>query len=178
MPRTYKSKNVQTKPELAGEKNMPEEYLEKNKKDGNGEVLNKVAPLFKQARAKRGTNWKADDLFDAIEEFFAYCAENDIKVYKGGLALWLGCSKGQIWEWETKPQKYGEVSEIIRLATTVIEGQYIGRAEQFPTANLFLLRSSHGHVETSKVDVTTTSNASDVEEVNELVSKLGLDKEK
>lgn len=175
--RNYKSKNIQTKPSLSGVKNMPKDYAEKNKAVGNGEVLSGLMPLLKKSQERRGTNWTAEQMFEAIEEFFDYCAENEVKVYKGGLALWLGCHKGQIWEWENNPSKYGAITDVIRSACELIEGQYIGRAEQYPTANLFLLRSSHGHIETSKVDVVTNVPTT-TDDVKDIISKLGLDKPK
>lgn len=176
--RNYKKQGNQTSPENSGVKNMPEGYVEKNKADGNGEILKGLIPLFHKAIERRGTNWTPEEMAKAIAEFFTYCEENNVKVYKGGLAMWLGTHKQQIWEWENNPSKYGVISELIRVASTMIEGQYIGRAEQYPTANLFLLRTSHGHVETSKVDVNTTNTATTVDEVNELVAKLGFNKPK
>ena len=178
--RNYKSKNIQTKPSLSGVKNMPKDYVEKNKAVGNGEVLKNLMPIWETgtARRKKGVNWTEDLLMDAIREFFIYCAEHEVKPYKNGLALWLGCSRTQYWEWETMPNKYGVISNVINEANAYIEGQYIGRAEQYPTANLFLLRTSHGHVEVSKVDVTTSNSATTPEEMNDVISKLGLDKPK
>lgn len=176
--RNYKSKNIQTKPSLSGVKNMPNDYAEKNKAIGNGEVLSGLIPLMKKGQGRKNTNWTEDEMREAVFEFFEYCTENEVKVYKGGLALWLGCHKGQIWEWENNPSKYGGITDVIKSACELIEGQYIGRAEQYPTANLFLLRTSHGHVETSKVDVNTNNIATTTDDVKDIISKLGLDKPK
>lgn len=176
--RNYKKQGNQTGPENSGVKNMPEDYVEKKKVEGNGDVLGGLIPLFKKAQERRGVNWTEELLVDAICDYFEYCKEKEVKVYKGGLMLWLGCTRSTYWEWENNPSKYGAISNIIQEANRVIEGQYIGRAEQYPTANLFLLRTSHGHVETSKVDVQTTGQASTVDEVNDLIGKLGLNKPK
>lgn len=59
----------------------------------------------------------------------------------------------------------------------ILEGQYIDRAEKYPTANLFMLRAGHNYIETSKLDVQTTPNTvQNVDEIAEAVKKLGLDK--
>lgn len=177
--RTYKRKSNQTRPEESGVKNMPEDFVDKHKAEGNGAVLAGLIPLFKKAQERRGTNWSEETLLEAVIDFFDYCNEHEVKVYKGGLILWLGCSRQQYWDWENNPAKYGVISDIINQANRTIEGQYIGRAEQYPTANLFLLRTSHGHVETSRLDVKQESNSTATpDQINDMVSKLGLDKPK
>ena len=121
--------------------------------------------------------WTKEEMEFEINEFFNYCFENGVKPAKVGLALWLGTTKGTIWEWETHPEKYGFKSDLMKDASAVIEWSYIGRSEQYPTANLFLLRTSHGYVDASKVDVTTNGQAigSTQAEVDEAIQKLGLE---
>jgi hypothetical protein len=181
MPRTYKSKNVQTKPEKAGEQNMSESYIKKQTEKDDENVMGALSELFTHAvetSKVKGTNWKEDDLIDYVNQYFQWTYKNNIKPAKAGLALYLGCSRETLYEWETNPQKYGAISDIIKKAFNVIESQYIQRSEKYPTANIFLLKTSHGHVETSKVDINDSrQNTTNADEVNDIVKRLGLDSE-
>lgn len=55
---------------------------------------------------------------------------------------------------------------------------YIQRSEKYPTANLFLLCSSFGYVEPSKIEVSSSNNSTraNVDEINDIVNKLGLNR--
>lgn len=176
MPR--KAKGIHTSPEKAGEQNMPDGYIEKNQ-DELG-TMEKIMPVWKKSFENRENykgKWTEETLAREIGNYFQYCADNKLKPAKVGLALWLGTHKQQIWEWETKPEKYGFKSELIQWACYVIESSYIERGEKYPTMNTFLLRTSHGHVETSKMDVTTNNQVNtSAEEVKDLVKQLGLNK--
>lgn len=176
MPR--KVKGVHTSPEKAGIKNMPENYPDTHKDPDN--TMAKLLPLYKIGMSNyfeyKG-NWTDEQLAEEVSKFFAYCSDNEIKPAKAGLELWLGVSRSQYYDWSAKVEKYGAKSDIISHANRLMELSYIGRAEKYPTANIFLLKSSHGHIETSKVDVTTNgSSAQTTDEIEDTISKLGLDK--
>lgn len=175
MPRFYQSKDKHTKPELAGEQNMPEDYAEKNKQDGADELLTNLIPIFDEGMKKRtrGSAWTAEELIPEITNYFQYCANKSLKPSKSGLRLWLGCSRSQYHAWQSEMAKYGEISDIINHANDVMETQYISRGEKYPTMNMFLLKSSYGHAETQNVNITGSTNAEDVAEA---IKKLGLDK--
>lgn len=180
MPRNYKSKDCQTKPKLAGANNLPVEYVERQSatKDKD-EYLEASTQLFRQAfeRKKKGTNWSADDLADEIDKYFQYCVDTGLKPAKAGLVLWLGMSKSQYYAWAAEHQKYGVISELVNFANYVMENSYIQRGEKYPTMNIFLLKTSHGHVEASKLDITSNGQSiSNPDEVKDLITKLGLDK--
>ena len=178
MPR--KNKGIHTSPATAGEKNMPKDYAEKHKDPDN--QMAGLMPIwnksFENKERYKGL-WTEEDMTREINDFFNYCFDNGVKPAKAGLALWLACSKVQLWEWETKPEKYGFKSNLIQQASLIMEQSYLGRAEQYPTANLFLLRTSHGYIDASKVDVTTNGQSigTTPAEVDEAVKKLGLDKD-
>lgn len=181
MARNYKSKDVQTKPEMAGEQNMTKHRIKLDKDKVQDDLMEKLIPLFDEGvkQRKRGTNWTPEELEISLREYFMYCAENSLKPNKTGARTWLGCSKSQYHAWQSQPEKYGAISDLINLANNIMEDQYINRGEQYPTMNVFLLRSSFGYVEKSQVDIT--SNGKDInskEDVQDLVSKLGLDKPK
>jgi hypothetical protein len=59
-----------------------------------------------------------------------------------------------------------------------METQYVNRAEKYPTANIFLMKTSHGHIESSKMDITSNGNSLSVnfDELREKIAQLGLDK--
>lgn len=177
MPR--KSKGVHTNPTKAGEQNLPVGYAEKNRDEDN--TVAGILPIYKKGMENRENYkglWDEESLAKEIQAYFDYCADNNVKLAKVGISLWLGISKSQMFEWAKEKVKYGFKSDLINQAFDIVELSYIGRAEKYPTANLFLLRTSHGHIEQSKMDITSNGQAVNTspEEVNDLISKLGLDK--
>lgn len=183
MPRTYKSKNIQTKPELAGAQNIPEEFLAKRTEKDEDKIatLTSLACLFKVSqemsheRKTKGTNWTPEEMEDALVNYFDFVVDKCLKPSRVSLALYLGTHKQQIWDWENHPERYGAISELIKRACGVIEQQYVERSEQYPTANLFLLKTSHGHVEKSQIEITGGNPVSSADEIAEQVKKMGLD---
>lgn len=172
--RNYKKKGLHTEPSKAGEKNMPKEYVDKNTdKDDNGmELLMPIIYKSKEQR-KRKSAWSAEELDDSITEFFEYCNEVKLKPSKTALQLWLGVSKSQYHAWYSEKAKYGAISDCIDTANKIIETQYIGRVESFPTGNTFLLKASFGYADTQNINITTESTP---DEIKEMIAKLGLDK--
>ena len=180
MPRTYKNKNVHTKPSKSGVKNMTKEFDAKHKDSEDDNLMGDLRGLFGRAIKGMGRTsaWTGDILASEIDGYFAYCQEKNLKPCKSGIRLYLSVSKAQYYSWQTESSKYGVISDLINYANDMMESQYIGRAEKYPTANLFLLRTSHSHVETSKVDVNTDSASTSVDDVKDIINKLGLDKPK
>ena len=180
MPRTYKDKNVHTRPSKSGVKNMSKEFNDSHKDMEDDNLMANISDIFKIGveKGKRTSAWTEEDLAREISAYFDYCVEKQLKPCKAGIRLFLGISKTQYYDWGVNPSKYGVISTLVQQANDAMELQYIGRSEKYPTANLFLLRTSHGHVETSKVDVTTNNANTTVEEVDDIISKLGLDKKK
>jgi len=176
MPRTYKSKNVQTKKELCGEKNLPENYLEKHKAPED-DLMNNIIEVFDCGvkHRKKGSNWSEADMLEAVRNYFEFCSEKAMKPSKSSLQLWLGCSSSQYHVWQTEPTKYGAISEIITMANKVMETQYTNRGEKYPTFNMFLLKAGHNMVETNKVEITNTKETT-ADEIKEAIVNLGLDK--
>lgn len=154
---------------------MPKEFIEKHSESNNN--MESIIPLFEEGVSRRKCNWTEEELTIAIKDYFDYCVETDMKPSKAGLRLYLGCSRSQYHAWQTEYGKYGAISDLINLANDTMEVQYVQRVESYPTGNLFLLRTSHGHVESSKVDISTDVKTS-TEDIKDVVSKLGLDKPK
>lgn len=177
MPRTYKSKNVQTRPDLAGDQNLTEDALAKAKDPIKDDSMEKLLPLFKKSNEmrKKGCNWTSEQLGDELERYFIYCLDNELKPSKATLRLWLGVNPSTLWSWEKETTKYGEISDVIINALSMIEGQYIQRSEKYPTANIFLLKSTHGHVETKKLDITNDKQSNSSDDIKDIIQRLGLD---
>lgn len=170
---------TQTSPELAGRKNMTETFEMKYNDPANNDTMKNIVDIFAIGldKGKRGTNWTPEELGQAVFDYFQYSVEKELKPCKAGLRLWLGISQSQYCAWQADNVKYGKISEVIRTANDVIEMSYIQRSEKYPPANLFLLRSSFGYVEPSRIEVSANNNTrTNVDEINDLVNKLGLDR--
>ena len=177
MPRTYHKKGIHTCPENAGVKNMPEDLP----KDESG-IMDKIMPCMEhglELKKDYSGAWTDDLLLTEVRLFFKYCKDCDFKPTQPLLELWLGVSRTQFYDWRTKSEKYGEKSNIIGWAMRVMESYLQANIEKYPTGSTFILKTTHGHIESSKLDITSNGKAlsGNAEEVNDLVSKLGLDKE-
>ena len=164
-----------THPENAGAQNLSEDYIEKQK-DAEG-TMESLYPIWKHGFKNREDykgHWTEDALVTEVDAFFRFCFERSMKPSKATLCLWLDISKSQYHDWETKPEKYTFKSDLLKKASLLMEGAYIGRIEKYPTGNIFLLKTSHNHVETSKVEVDTKSSAVSKDEINETLEKMGL----
>lgn len=177
MPRKYVKKGNQTCKEKAGEQNFTPEIIAKQKDPNPDGTMAALIPMMEIGFRHRGFNWTCEELRDEIAKYFNYIMVTGLKPCKAGIRVWLGISRSQYFDWETKKEIYGGISDLINFANDIMENQYIGRAEKYPTANIFLLKTSHGHVEKSAVDIT--SNGKDIksaDEINDVITKLGLDK--
>ena len=172
MGRKEPAKGIHTSPQKAGAKNMPPIMP----KDEDGTTYHAFQILLKGEDNKKAYKglWDEASLKEQVLAYFEYCTSNDFRVSKVGLALWLGVSKAQYHEWENQPEKYSYKSDILEFAGKAIESTYMGRAEKYPTANIFFLKALHNVQETTKVEITNTQIKPD--EVQDMVSKLGLDK--
>ena len=169
-----KKKRVHTCPELAGEKNLSGKKLPKDDKNINEQIY----PVYLQGKENKKEYkglWTEESLAEEIDNFFQYCYKESVKPTQPLLALWLGISKSQMWEWKTKPEKYTFKSNLIGEAMMWMESYLQANLDKYPTGSIFLLKSSHGHAETQNVNIT--SNGTSQEEVDETIKKLGLDKE-
>ena len=174
------NKRIETGLASSGSKNLSPEILEEHKDEEAGALLAMIAPIFKRSigspTQNRQPNWKPDDLRMEIGNYFDYFATNGLKPSKSSLRLWLNMSQERYSSIERQPNKYGELSEIISLANDVFETQYINRGERHPTMNTFLLKSSHGHNDTQKIEVTAV-NRVERNDIEDAVKKLKLGEE-
>lgn len=176
MPRTYIKKGVHTSPKTAGIKNMPSPDSMPRDEDN---LMAKLMPVYNHGAEefkRYGGQWTEEQFKHSIKEFFDYCSENNVKPVRPGLQLWLGASRGQYYDWRFKPEKYGYKSDAIEWAEQAMEAYLMGNMDKYPTGSIFLLKTSHGHVEQSKLDITTDGKAisGSKEEMDDTIRKLGL----
>lgn len=177
MPRHYKKKGVHTSPEKAGRKNLEGVDLPKDEMG----LMDKLMPVYDKGKVNRGIykgQWSDEDLDREVGEYFSYCRECELKPTVPSLLIWLAISRQTLNEWRTKPDKYGVKSDIIGTAYHIMESYLQGNIDKYPTGSIFLLKTTHGHVDATKVDVTSNGNtlSNTPAEVNEAISRLGLDK--
>ena len=183
MGRTTPCKNIHTSPETAGIQNMTQVNMKnmRLKKDTDG-MNNKINTfMYKGVENKKQYKgkWTEEEFSQTIFDFFKYCDDIELKPTAPLLRLWLSVTRHTINEWRKNPNQYGYKSSIIETAYDIMEAHLQERAEKYPTASIFLLKTTHGHIETSKVDVTSNgAEVTDQSNVLELVDKLGLAKPK
>lgn len=177
--RNYKSKNMCTKPSLAGRQNMSEEYIAKHKDPNyDPKLMGGLRELFDIAceniKTPRKSAWTTEALIEKCGDYFQFSDEKQLKPTKSALQMFIGLSRQQACDWINSPERYGELSDILANCYGIIENQYVGRGELFPTFNMFLLRSKFAYVEKQEVEVTTF-NSTSPEQIADAISKLGLD---
>lgn len=169
--RNYKNKGVHSSPKNAGRQNL-EKILDTLPKDESG-LNKKILPVYKHGHQYKG-QWTDEELESTLQEFFDYCGEVDLKPTQPLLRLWLGLSRAQMFDWRTKPEKYGVKSDMVNEAHDFMECYLQGNIDKYPTGSIFLLKSSYGHREAT--DVTITTQQTNPEDVADMVKNLGLDK--
>lgn len=172
MPRTYKSKHVHTSPENSGEKMLESANIPKDEEN----IMSQLMPIWERSQDKSKIytgQWTDEQFEQSVAEFFKYCNASKFKPTRPALQLWLGVSRAQYYDWKTKPEKYGVKSDILGRAEIGMELYLQANLDKYPTGSIFLLKTSHGLVETTNVNVTN-NNPTSKEEVEDLVSKLGL----
>lgn len=176
MPR--KAKGIHTCPENAGAKNMTPENLEKVKAKPSGdesEFMSKTLPIFNRSLEKNRRDyagkWTEDELRQELSDFFTYTMENDLEPSPPMLRLWLCVGKTQIYEW--RKGNHGFKTELINDAYDVMEMRYFNKLDKYAVSNIFKLKTVHGYVETTKVEVNNT-NTTDADAIKEQIAKMGL----
>jgi len=173
--KAYEKKGVHGSPETAGADNLKNAKTLPKDKSG---LMDKLLPVYKRKQEGKTYDgqWKDEQLMQSIGEMFDYCAENELKPTLPILQLWLGISRTQLWEWRNKPDKFGEKTNIVNNAVLIMEAFLQSNIDKYPTGSIFLLKTTHGHIETSKLDISNTSKDATQEEIEDQIKKLGLDK--
>lgn len=176
MVKRKKQRGKHSSPETSGVQNLPKSYIDRVKGTGGG-LMKDLLELYDigQANSKEYKGlWTEEDLAREIGEFFDFCAKKDIKPAKAGLRLWLGLSKSRYWEWENEAGTYK--ANLLAKANDIMEMQYIGKVESYPTGNIFLLKAGHGYSDKQEIQINS-GNDVDSDKIADAVKKLGLDKD-
>lgn len=170
------TKGIGTCPEKSGAHNITEEMIKKNQDESGSEVTRAMGELFSIAvqKRKKEIRWTPELLSQEICDYFKFCDDRNIKPAIRLLCVYLGMTYNTVYEWRKNPAKYGDLSNLIEIATESIAGQYITRGEKYPTMNQFLLKSQHGYRDSTTIEITGGQINSD--NIAEAVAKLGLDK--
>lgn len=171
MPR--KKKYVHGCPERAGPQNFPAGYFEKRKDDtGTVKPIMEAYNIGQKNRQDYKGQYTEETLTDQIQKFFDFCFEKDVKPANVGLGIWLGIGEKTLYQWAKED---GFKGKIISDAFDTIKWSYMGRLEQYPTGNIFLLKAVHGVQDTTKVEIASDVTT-DEDHVRETIEKLGLSK--
>jgi hypothetical protein len=178
--RIMKNEHKTTSPKKAGK--LTDKMIAKNKEQDEelAVTMHDLLPIWNKSTENR-TNykglWTEKTLSYEIDQFFRYCFDRNIRPCKSALLLWLDLSHSQANKWVKDISQNNYKGEMLLRAFMLMETNYIQRSEKYPTANLFLLKTNHGYVETSKVDVNNVSDEKvSLDEINEVVNRLGLGK--
>ena len=175
MARKRPPNKVHTSPERAGIQNMKGVKMEKDEMGLMKHLINMREHGKESKQAYKGL-WDIESLTHEIDMFFIYCGENDFKPTIPALVTWLGISKSQFNDWRAKQDRYGDKSAVINEACTIMETYLQSNIDKYPTGSIFLLKTSHGHAETSKIEVTSKGVGED--EIADKIKKMGLEKDK
>lgn len=178
-PRPHVWKSNQTNPSVAGPQNISKEMKRRMKDDTEDNLMRSLIGVFDKGAVNqkrlRTANWTPEEMLMEIRDYFKYCDEHALKPNKSSIQAWLGCSRQTYSRWTKETERFGELSDVIRLANNIMADQYVNRGEKYPTMNIFLLKSAHGYKDQQEVLITNTDEVKS-EDVDELVKKLGLHK--
>ena len=172
MARKRPPNKVHTSPERAGIQNMKGVKMEKDEMGLMKHLIN-MREHGKQNKQTYKGLWTEEALIYEIDSFFIYCGENEFKPTIPALIAWLGVTRAQFWNWRTKA---GDKFDVINEAVNLMEVYLQSNIDKYPTGSIFLLKTSHGHAETSKIEVTSKGVGAD--EIADKIKKMGLEKDK
>lgn len=172
MARKREPNKVHTSPERAGEQNMANVKMQEDKLGIMDNLVDIMNEGKKNRQAYKGL-WTDEALIDSIDKYFTYCKDNEFKPTLPSLTVWLGVSRQTMWKWRNGSE--GDKGYILDEAMMIMESYLQSNIDKYPTGSIFLLKTTHGHMETSKVEVTSGSITGD--EVAERIRQLGLSKD-
>lgn len=178
MPSKRPSKGIHTSPDKSGRQNL-EGMLDTLPKDDDG-IMKKIFPVWirgKQSQKEYKGLWTEEEMARNIGEFFAYCHDVELKPTKPLLQIWLGVTDYTFNYWLADEHKYGFKTRLAREAVQIMEAYLQANIDKYPTGSMFLLKTVHGHVEKSQVNVVS-QNQVDPDQIGNLISQLGLDRPK
>lgn len=118
----------------------------------------------------------ADDI-DAMEMYFALCAQDDMKPSVAGMALAFGVDRKTIWAWangvdsKTLP---AESRNLIKKAYQLLNAQmesYMQNGKINPVAGIFLMKNNMGYADKQEVVLTPNQQLGDQVPAEDLEKK-------
>lgn len=101
----------------------------------------------------------ADQIAERIDEYHAFCIQNDMKPSMVGLALAIGVDRATLWKWENgvesnKPQSIRTLIKKGREINELIMVMMMQNGKINPVTGIFLLKNNHGYKDQTDVVVT------------------------
>lgn len=174
---TRKPKGIHTSPENAGPQNL-EKIIDTIAVVENPNIMTTIMEAKRHGDIKPYTGkWTDDELLDSVNEFFAFCESKNFKPTKPLLRVWLRVSQSQMNDWfNNKDGRYRGKSVIVRYAYDLMECYLQADIDKNPKGSMFLLKTSFGHIDSSKLDITTNGVPAITEStVVQDLQRLGLD---
>ena len=127
-----------------------------------GEVGKIVADAVRMSRWPKIDTNDADQVIGRINDYYSYCAENDVKPDVSSLALAIGVNRITLWKWENgvDSNKPESVRTALREARAINESITVALMQGNrlnPIPALFLLKNNYGYKDQTDVVVTPNS---------------------
>lgn len=107
-----------------------------------------------------------------INQYFAICAEDDMKPSVAGLALALDTDRKYLWELrEGKRGKNKDVEDLLKKAMKILDLQmvdYMQNGKINPVSGIFLMKNNFGYADKQEVIVTPNNPLGDTKDTKEL----------
>src|SRR6056297_306036 len=172
----YKNQGIHKGAKDAGSGNLQKATMKQLRTDIEG-VGTYILEIYSKGLENTGTykgQYTGEELLNESNKFLLHCAENQIKPTPPLYILWLNIDPGTMSRWKND-SKYDLKHTIVKKIYLVMEAYLQANIDKNPTGNIFLLKTSHGHVEASKLDITSNGkDVTDASEVEDLVKRLGL----
>lgn len=113
-----------------------------------------------------------EEVAQRIRDYFAICAEDDMKPSVAGLALAMDIDRRYLWEIrEGKKGKTPEVADTLKKAMKILDLQmvdYMQNGKINPVSGIFLMKNNFGYADKQEVVLTPNSPLGDTKDTKEL----------
>lgn len=109
----------------------------------------------------------AEQVGRRMEEFFTFCADNDVRPSVAGMALALGCSRNDLMHWTTRDTKPPAVKQILTRGLRSLDylmDQYMQRGKINPVSGIFLMKNNFGYNDKQEVVVTPNNPFGEIQD--------------
>ena len=101
----------------------------------------------------------AEQVAERVDQYHAFCLQNDMKPDMPGMALALGVTTKTVWAWENgvdsnKPLAVRNVLKMARQINEVLMSAMMTEGKINPVVGIFLLKNSHGYKDQQDVVIT------------------------